>query len=106
MDYSSAPTPPPPPAQPDLVPTAAGVSVSGRVMTPKGGGISRASVSITDRQGITRSVRTNMFGYYSFEDVAAGETYIVNVFSKSYQFTPKVVSVSDAVSDLDFYPQE
>lgn len=88
-----------------FAPTTANVSVSGKVLSPKGGGVSRATVMMTDQEGNTQTVRTNNFGYYNFDSVAAGKTYIINVFSKSYQYTPQVVSVNDAVSDLDFYAQ-
>jgi hypothetical protein len=29
----------------------------------------------------TQTARTNFFGYYSFRDLATGETYIINVIS-------------------------
>ncbi len=61
---------------------------------------------MTDQEGNTQTVRTKNFGYFNFVSVMSGKTYIINVFSKSYQFTPQVISVNDAVSDLDFYPQE
>ena len=89
-----------------FAPTTASVTVSGRVLDPKGGGISRATVMMTDQEGNTRSARTNSFGVYNFEGVAAGKTYIINVFSKSHQFTPQVVPVNENIVELDFYPQE
>jgi CSLREA domain-containing protein len=87
------------------IPTAAGVSVSGRVLDETGRGIFRASVSMTDQNGITRTTRTNNFGQYSFTGVAVGETYIFNVFTKRYQFDPLVRTISEDLYDLDFTPQ-
>ncbi|MDQ3490846.1 MAG: hypothetical protein M3449_07260 [Acidobacteriota bacterium] len=52
--------------------------------------------------GSTRTARSSSFGYYRFEDVAAGETYILSVSSKRYSFAPRVVSALDELSDLDF----
>lgn len=89
-----------------FAPTSASVSVSGRILEPKGGGIARATVLMTDQEGITRSVRTNSFGVYNFEGVTAGKTYIINVFTKNYQFTPQVIPVNENIIELDFYPQE
>ena len=88
-----------------LAPTAAAVSVSGRVMNAKGQGI-RATVYLTDAQGIVRSAKTNNFGYFRFETVAVGETYIATVFAKQYQFEPRVVTVTDELAELNFMPME
>lgn len=82
-------------------PTAAGVSVSGRVKTAEGRGIRNASVTITNSQGISRQVLTNAFGAYQFEDLEVGQTYIVTVRSRRFQFTPRVITVTDDLSDVD-----
>jgi hypothetical protein len=87
---------------PTFAPTAASVAVSGRVFTPSGAGLRNAVVSMTDMQGNSRTARTSTFGYFRFEDVEAGGTYIFNVQSKSFQFTPQVVSVTDDISELNF----
>jgi hypothetical protein len=88
--------------QNDLAPTAAGVAVSGRVMTTNGAGLRNAFVTLTNSSGVTISVRTSTFGYYRFEDVAAGQTYIVNVKSKRFTFTPRIIAVTDELTDVDF----
>ena len=85
-----------------LGPTAAPVSVSGRVVSLKGRGIAGASVNVTDQSGSSRMVRTNSFGYYLFNDIAAGETYVLSVSHKRYVFSPRVVSVSKDLSGFDF----
>jgi Carboxypeptidase regulatory-like domain len=87
---------------PTFAPTAASVTVSGRVFTPSGAGLRNAVVTMTDMQGNLRSVRTTTFGYFRFEDVEAGGTYIFNVQSKSFQFAPQVVSVMEDISELNF----
>jgi len=88
-----------------LAPTAANVSVAGRVIDPSGAAIPNAIVNIADGSGSSRSVRTNPFGYFSFDGVTAGSTYIVSVRAKGYQFTPRVVSVVDEIAGLDFIAQ-
>ncbi|MGI8640917.1 MAG: LamG-like jellyroll fold domain-containing protein [Pyrinomonadaceae bacterium] len=87
-----------------LSPTAASVTVSGRVVTTKGRGIFRAQVSLTDSGGETQRVYTNPFGYYRFEDVPAGETYILNIYHKHYQFEnpTQVLNVNDEMENVNF----
>lgn len=88
-----------------LVVTAASVSVSGRILTPEGSGLMNAFVMMTDAFGNTRLSRTSTFGYYRFDDVAAGEIYIFSITSKRFQFTPQVVNVTDDLSELNFTAQ-
>lgn len=83
-------------------PTASGVAVSGRVSTPDGRAIQGAVITITGLNGQVRMARTSAFGYYRLEDVMAGETYLIGVTSKRYQFTPRTISVADELTDLDF----
>lgn len=84
------------------LPTAATVTVSGRVMSGKNRGVSRAIVSMTDSTGNTRTAFTNHFGYFHFAEVEAGQTYIFSVFAKRYQFVPQVIVVNEEVTDLNF----
>ena len=86
-------------------PTAAGVSVSGRVFTPNGRGLGNAQVILTNPNGNTSTVITSPFGYFRFESVSVGETYIFNVSSKRYQFAPQVVYVSDQLNELNFFAE-
>lgn len=89
-----------------LAPTAAGTSISGRVMLKNGSGLVNAVVYLTDAQGNSRSVKTTSFGNYQFEDVAAGQNYVIVVVSKRFQFAPQILSVSDNITDLDFIAVE
>ncbi len=89
-------------APPIAVPSAAAVSVSGRVLTPDGRGLRNAVVTLNDQKGIARQVTTSSFGYYRFNEVQTGETYIISVKSKLYRFAPRLVTVSDALTDVDF----
>ncbi|MBS1796068.1 MAG: carboxypeptidase regulatory-like domain-containing protein [Acidobacteria bacterium] len=81
--------------------TAANVAVGGRVTAGKSG-LSRARVTLTDENGETRSVTTNSFGYYRFDDLEAGGTYTVSVRSKGYIFAPQVVTANDDLTELNF----
>jgi len=82
-------------------PTAASVTVSGRAMAGRRG-VSRARVYMTDQKGITRIASTNSFGYFRFDQVEAGETYIFNVISKSYTFMTQVVTVTEQIDEMKF----
>jgi hypothetical protein len=43
-------------------------------------------------------------GYYRFDEVEAGQTYLLSVSSKHYEFEPKVIFVIEDLTDVDFYP--
>lgn len=90
--------------QNELVPTAASVAISGRVTTAKGGGIANVFVSLTDVQGNIRTVKTNTFGFYRFDELTAGATYVLNVSSKRFSFNSpsRLVTLKDSVFDEDF----
>ncbi|HEX2639046.1 MAG TPA: carboxypeptidase-like regulatory domain-containing protein, partial [Pyrinomonadaceae bacterium] len=83
-------------------PTAANVTISGRIMDQGGQGIRGAIVAITDSTGKAKSAVSSTFGYYSFDEIATGQTYIIGVNSKRYQFTPKSITVNDQLSGVDF----
>ena len=87
-----------------LSPTAAGVSVGGRVTTANGRGISNATVTMTDASGTVRTARTSAFGYYRFDDVTAGATYVFTVGSKRFHFgqSAQARSVLEETDDINF----
>ncbi|MBS1796610.1 MAG: Ig-like domain repeat protein [Acidobacteria bacterium] len=84
------------------IPTAAGVSVGGRVLTQNGSGIRNARVILTDSAGRMREAVTGTFGYYRFDDVAAGEACTIQIVSRRYVFAPQTLIVTDEIGDLDF----
>jgi hypothetical protein len=88
-----------------FAPTAANVSVGGKVLTSNGSGISRVAVTLINAAtGEVRSVQTNSFGFYNFSDVPAGGTYVVTVSSRRYSFAnpSQVVNVGEDVGELNF----
>jgi parallel beta-helix repeat protein len=87
-----------------LAPTAASVAVAGRIMTASRQGVFGARVSISGPDGDTRTQIANPFGFYRFDGVEVGRTYVVRVTHKWYGFAPRTVSVSDEIVDLDFVP--
>ena len=64
--------------------------------------MTNAVVVLTDMNGTTRYARTSVFGYYRFEDVEVGQTYIFNVHSKRFRFAPQVVTVMEELTELNF----
>lgn len=87
-----------------LVPSAAGVSVGGRVLTANGSGLRDVRVTLVASDTSTRSALTNAFGFYRFDDIQAGETYVISVQSKRYQFAEptRVLNVTSELSGVDF----
>ncbi len=86
--------------------TAANVRIAGRVSDIKGTGIARALVSFVDGEGNLRSQRTNSFGYFNFEMVEVGQTYVFNIAAKGYSFAPQVIAVKDELTELNFVAGE
>lgn len=84
-----------------LGPTAANVSISGRVLTEDGTGVRNALVQITDMQGNTRSAKTGSFGVYRFDDLQSGETYVISVVSRRFSFAPRTITVNSDLNDVD-----
>jgi hypothetical protein len=83
-------------------PTAASVTIGGRVLTPSGKGLNAASVVLDLNDGTTRYAMTNTFGYYSFPDVSAGQSAVVSVSSKRYSYLPQVLMINEDITDLNF----
>jgi hypothetical protein len=93
------------------VATAANVSISGRVTTANGAGIRNAIVMISGNSlPVARTVQTGSFGYYQFDNLQAGETYVIQVGAKRFRFSvpSRVISVQTDLTDIDFVanPQE
>lgn len=92
-----------------LVPTAAAVSLSGRVFSGKGSGIIRnARVFLFDTTtGIERDTQTNESGFYRFEELEIGRLYIVQATSQRYTFTPDnyIIELLDNRDEVNFTGQ-
>jgi hypothetical protein len=86
---------------PAFNPTAAEVTISGRVLTPTGLGLRNARVVLTAMSGESRTAFTGPFGYYRFDAVPSGETYVINVVSKQYLFTEQVLFLFGQLDGFD-----
>ncbi|MGI8640805.1 MAG: cohesin domain-containing protein, partial [Pyrinomonadaceae bacterium] len=88
----------------NAAPTAASVSVVGRAITQTGRGIRNIVITMTDSQGNTRTATTSSFGYYRFEDVRAGETYIFTARGKRFTFARDTIvrSITEDTNSINF----
>ena len=86
--------------------TAATVSIGGRVTNSAGRGVRSVLITLTDpSNGTQRSARTNMLGYYLFNNVEVGRTYVVSArSSRLYEIIDSVrsLTVSDPMADVNF----
>lgn len=88
-------------------PTPANVSVGGRAVSVGGAyGLRNVLVTIRDAQGIERQGYTNTFGYFNFNEVRAGETYLITAhgYGRKVIFQPETISVTpiENIDDLVF----
>ncbi len=81
--------------------TAANVSVSGRVISADGRGIRNAMLTLSDRKGSLVMARSNSFGYFRFDNVAAGVTYALEARAKGRTFPTQVISVVDNIEKIE-----
>jgi hypothetical protein len=88
-----------------LAPTAATVSISGKVLAPDGGGLLKARVTLTDPLGNVRTAISGSFGYYRFAEVEVGQIYVLTVESKRFQYAPLVLVVTEDLGELNFVAQ-
>jgi subtilase family serine protease len=89
-------------------PTAANVTIGGKVTNANGIGIGNVLISLTDQNGTIRRTRTSPFGYYRFEDVTVGQIYLISAQHKKYQFIQPTIAVelNEERDDLNFIAQK
>lgn len=89
-----------------LIPfAAASASISGRVTTSYGAGI--RSVLVTAYGGTLEQPKvtyTGTFGYYQFDGLTAGESYVVSVAAKRYLFEQPamLVNLDQSIAGMNF----
>jgi hypothetical protein len=83
--------------------TAAAVTVSGRVLTAEGRGVTNAAVRLTGPSGDSRTFVTRRGGAFTFNDVESGRTYTISVTpSGRFNFEPQTISVNDDLTNIEF----
>jgi iron complex outermembrane receptor protein len=84
-----------------LLQTALAETVTGRVVDPSGAAISRATVTITARDGDTRrSIRTDSAGEYRFDGLSAGE-YLIEAMAPGFGSNRATVLTLEPGKSLD-----
>ncbi|MBC7899376.1 MAG: hypothetical protein H7070_04930, partial [Saprospiraceae bacterium] len=85
-------------------PLAAPVAIEGQIFSTSGNGIRNVRLTLTMEDGSVRSALTGSFGYYRFDGISAGQTVILNVYSKRYFFgqPTRVLNVGDNLVNIDF----
>lgn len=89
----------------NLSPSAANVSVTGRVLNSEGRGVASAMVVITNAAtGVSNVAYTNPFGYYVFDDIESGNYYLITVSHKGYRFSDsqRSFTLNDSLGLSDF----
>jgi len=61
-------------------------------------------LSLTDSSGQVRTAMTTSLGYYRFDDVQAGETYILSATGKHYTFSQplQVLNINEETNEVNF----
>jgi len=88
-----------------LAPTASNASIGGRVTNAGGRGLASVSVTVRDMNGErVGTALSSSFGYFSFEGLPTGASYIVTVRSKRYLFSnpSRIISLSEDLGGVDF----
>ena len=88
-----------------LAPTAANAGITGRVTTANGRAIRNVMLRINGGNlSETKFARTNPFGYYRFQDLQVGQTYVINVASKRYTFANpmRLITLNENLDSEDF----
>ncbi len=88
-----------------LAPTAATAMIAGRVTVNTGftRGTGTLFVTILNTRTLaTQVVFTDRLGYYQFNDLPTGDTYVITVRGKGYTFTPQTISLAED-SALDMF---
>lgn len=89
-------------------PTAADSTISGRAVNAAGRGLGNVRVMLYGGNlPYPIYTQTNPFGYYRFENITVGQTYVMSVSSKRYSFTDpvRVINLSDDLFELDFFAE-
>lgn len=94
------------PLQIAFAPTAANVSISGRVSAADGNSIRNAIVMLTDAHGTTRTARSTAFGYFRFDEIESGQTVTISIISKRFQFSPQVLTINEDITELNLTANE
>jgi hypothetical protein len=61
-------------------------------------------LTLFDMSGAVHYSLSNGFGYFHFDDVEAGRTYLLSATSKRFQFATQALTVNDSIVAPDLVP--
>lgn len=82
-------------------PTAAGISIEGRVVSAFGSPLGMSTVVLSDVEGNTRIAITNPFGRFRFEGVEAGRGYFIIAKAKGLSSDPQFINPDHDVTGIE-----
>ena len=77
-------------------------AVNGKVLTSDGRGLRNTTVSITNSQGVVLTATTSSFGFFSFDNIATGETYTIRILSRLFRYPPQSLQIDCNLTLPDF----
>ena len=95
-------------AEPTFAPTAATVSLSGRITLDRPGFMQNVSLTLQNLStGVIHSTNPRLYGYYRFDELEIG-TYLITAEGGDFQFTPPsiVITLLDNIEDANFTGQK
>ena len=89
---------------PLLAPTAASVSIEGRVRTENGAGIRNVIITLTESDGTIRTTSSGTFGTFRFTEVTVGQIIVLNITAKKFSFDQPfmVLNLIDETGEIEF----
>lgn len=81
-------------------------SISGQLLSAAGKNIAGVQVLLTASNGETRVVYSNESGFYNFDKVTVGETYVISVISNRYNFTTQSISAAKGTTQINLTAEQ
>jgi serine protease AprX len=91
-----------------VTPTTPNVTVSGRVISSGGSGRGNALLTMRDVNGVERQTYSNTFGYFYFDEVPVGQTFVLSAYwrKRDFQQVEIIITTKDNIENLEFVTVE
>lgn len=85
-----------------LIPLASTATIRGQVLDASGRGIAKARLNLIHSDGTIQTALTNAFGYYSFPEIPTGQTVVISISAKGFEFSPDslILTVSEDIETI------
>lgn len=90
---------------PEVAPTAATASIAGQVLRADQSAISGARLVLSDMSGMEVNAVSSPLGYFRFDNVEVGKTYILTTSAKNFIFAPSsiLINLTDGITGLRIF---